>query len=386
MVHMTHPEQTAASEDRPVAAFRTLMVSLIDGAIAVECDSDDMSTWLREMMAPAADLSAPGPAAASVVIRSNPVLGPAPVAEWTEPCFALDTKVEFLPASRATSTLRLEYFDKSVSYSIGPGQVTIAPTGPSPDVRIAAFMAVRELAVTQALVAPRMQFHAAGFAADGDVALLTGPKGAGKTTTLAHLTASTGSSIVTNDRAIVSLVDGSWQVRGVPTIVGLRPDSIARLPRLFEGAVQRTVHLTRSEVPGSRKSERQIKAGRVPSMSLAQLADRVGSPLTAGGRLASISVLRIDESVQTFALRQLTRAEAKREIYRLRFGMVTEPRPLTVFETLLGRKETPAFDRSLLDQLVSEVPCVEVRVGSGLPESEQAGQELAAALLALQNG
>jgi hypothetical protein len=386
MVHMTHREQAVTTEDDALAVRCNLMVSLIDGGTAVRCDNDDMAAWLREMMGPSVDLSAPGPAAVSVVIHSHPVLEPPRGTQWTEPCFALDTKVEFLPASRADSILRVEHSEKSVSYAIGGGEVVIAPSGPSPDLRIAAFAVVRELAVAQALLSPRLQLHAAGFAGGDAVALLTGPKGAGKTTTLAHLAASSGSSIVTNDRAIATPDVGSWQVQGVPTIVGLRAGTLERLPRLFDGAARRTVHLTRNEIPLSRESERRIKPGRLPSMSLAQLAERVGSPLAAGGRLASLSVLRVDESVQTFALRPLTPTEAERQIYHLRFGMITEPRPLTVFEAMLGLKETPAFDRSLLGRLAAEVPCIEVRVGSGLLKSTQAGQELAAALLDPHHG
>jgi len=66
--------------------------------------------------------------------------------------------------------------------------------------------------------------------------------------------------------------------------------------------------------------------------------------------------------------------------------MITEPRPLTVFETMLGRRDTPPFDRSLLGRLASEIPCFEVRVGSGLLKSAQAGRELAATLLDPPNG
>jgi hypothetical protein len=377
---MTDGERALASEDR-TAVTPPLAVSLLSGVTAVECDSAAMATWLGEMLGPAFDLSASGPADVSVVISSEPVRGPTPAARWTEPCFALDTQVQMLPASRAGSVLRIDHDEKMTAYFIGPRRVTIAPVGPSPDVRIAAFLALRELAVGLALATPRLQLHVSGFAADGAVALLTGAKGAGKTTTLAHLAASTGSSVVTNDRAIVSSGQGSWQVRGVPTIVGLRAGTRAGLPGLLEDVTERTVHLTSRELAGSAEPDRRVKPGHVPAMSLAQLARRVGSPLVAGGRPASLGVLRIDDSVGTFALRPMAVAEAERVLYDQRFGVVTEPRPPTVFELLLGRKDPPVFDRALLRRLVSDVPCIEVRMGHGLLKSEEAAQDLAAALL-----
>jgi hypothetical protein len=384
---VTHPEQSVASGDRPQPVPLEAVVRLVDGGTVLRCDRDDMAAWLREMMAPAVDFLPGGPAAASVVVQAEPVLGPAPSATGSQPCFAVDTKVEFLPSSGTAggaTPLRLEHYDKTVSYAIDGDQVTIAPSGPAPDLRVATFMAVRELAVAQALAQapPILQLHAAGFACAGRVALLTGPRGAGKTTTLSHLTASSGYAIVTNDRALAFPGADGWEVRGVPTIVGIRSGTMELLPHVFAGAAERTVHLTCDEIPASAAAERRIKPGRVPSMTLAQMARRVGAPLAAGGRLASISVVRIDETVPTFALRLLDPPEAEEAIYPLRFGRLTEPRPLTVFETMLGRTAPPPFDRALLRRLAAAVPCLEVRVGRGLLESPTAGGELAAALLA----
>jgi hypothetical protein len=388
---VTHPEQSVASGERPEPVPLELeleleaVVRLVGGGTVLRCDRDDMAAWLREMMAPAVEFLPGGPAAASVVVHSEPVLGTAPGATGSQPCFAVDTKVEFLPSSGTaggTTPLRLEHDDKTVSYAIDGDRVTIAPSGPAPDLRVATFMAVRELAVAQALASPTLQLHAAGFASAGRVALLTGPRGAGKTTTLSHLTASSGYAMVTNDRALAFPADDSWEVRGVPTIVGIRSGTMELLPHVFAGAAERTVHLTCDEVPASAAAERRIKPGRVPSMTLAQMARRVGAPLAAGGQLASISVVRIDETVPTFTLRLLDPPEAEEAIYPLRFGRLTEPRPLTVFETMLGRTAPPPFDRALLRRLAATVPCLEVRVGRGLLESPTAGGELAAALLA----
>jgi hypothetical protein len=357
------------------------VVRLVEGGTAVRCDRDDTAVWLREMMGPAADFIADGPAGATVGVHAEPVLGPAPSATGSEPCFALDTKVDFLPSSGG-APLRVEYAEKSVSYLLEGDQVTIAPSGPAPDLRVTTFMVVRELAVAQALATPMLQLHAAGFASAGRVALLTGPKGAGKTTTLSHLAASSGCAIVANDRALARDGADGWEVRGVPTIVGIRPDTMALLPDMYAGADERAVHLTCDELPSTAAEHRLITPGRVPSMTLAQMARRAGVPLAAGGRLASLSVVRIDDTVPSFSMRRLDPPEAEEAIYPLRFGMVTEPRPLTVFETMLGLTSPPSFDRMLLRRLVAAVPCFEVRVGRALLESASAGQELAAALLA----
>jgi hypothetical protein len=381
MGSVTHPEPSVATGERPEPVPLESVVRLVNGGTVLRCDREDVAAWVREMMAPAVDFSTHGPPAASVVVHSRAVLGRVPAATGSEPCFAVDGNVVFLPSS-GTAPLRLEHDDKTVSYVIDGDQVTITPSGPAPDLRIATFMAVRELAVAQALASPALQLHASGFASAGRVALLTGPKCAGKTTTLSHLAASSGYAIVTNDRALAFAGAEGWEARGVPTIVGIRPGTMELLPHLFAGAAQRTVHLTCDEVPTSTASDRRIKPGRMPSMSLAQMARRVGAPLAAGGRLASISVLRIDETVPTFTVRPLAPSEAETVLLPLRFGVATEPRPVTAFEAMLGQQTPPAFDCALLRQMVQAVPCLEVRLSRRLLESPSAGRELAAALLA----
>jgi hypothetical protein len=373
----------APTEDSDAGGLHRLTLSLIEGTLAVECEDASVLAWLREMTTPAFDLATSGDPFASVIVKPRCRSGLALLADRREPCFALDAKALAFPARTVGTTRTVHDRDTGAVYLIGSKRVEIGPLGPSPGLRIAAFRVVRELAVARAMATPRLQLHAAGIESDGRVVLLAGPSGAGKTTTLAHLAASTRASIVANDRAIVSHTDGAWEVRGVPTIVVVRPDTVASLPRVFDGRPydERTVHLSLEELPNSSAADRQRKFHWRPAMSMAQLAAAVGVPLAAGGRLASIALLQMDEAVTTFAVRPLPLDEAERRLQLVRFGMVTEPRPPTVFETMLGWNEVPAYDSSLARLLVGEVPCVEVRIGSGLLASQNAGAELLAALL-----
>lgn len=363
----------------------TLALSLMQGGVSIDCRDAAVRSWLSEMLLPAFEVIQPSRAGAAVVVRPTPRhAGRVRRDAEVLPCFALDHQVVSLPAERTGSSTLVDDADVGVSYDLGPDSVEVRPLGAAPGLRIGVFRVVRELAMVQALGSSRVQLHASGLAVGGDVVLFAGPRESGKTTTLAHLAASTGADIVANDRVLVDRCETSWEVRGVPTIVSLRPDTMARLPNLFaaQESAGRTVHLTMAEAKGAPRSPQKTGVAERLAVSLPQLAASLGVSLAAGGTLGCIALLTIDETVGSFAVRPLRAGQAMTRLEASRFGAGTEPRPTTVFEAWLAGEHAPQQARVPVCDLAQTAECVDVRVGPGLLRSEQAAKDLLHALLA----
>jgi len=355
-------------------------------SVRVVCESDATAQWLREMLTPWFDLVQPRPDTPTVRVYESPrAEGPPGGSVTTAPCFALDRTVETAPARTVKGSVLIDHDAIGASYDITASEVVVRPYGPRPTARLGAFLVVRELLIARMPAGVHVQLHASAMRFGGDVIVMTGPAGSGKTTTLAHLAGSVGAGIVANDRTLVHPEGGSWQALGVPTIVGLRAGTLAALPHLL-GAIAsrgRTIHLTVTEAERAPASSRERVPGRHLAVSLAQLARRLAVPLVAGGRIGCIVMLVVDHDVHAFALRRLAPPEAGPRLLALRFGAATEPRPPTVFETWVGRHPGPVDDVTRLDALVRTTACAEVRVGPGLLAGEQAATDLLSALAAL---
>ncbi len=357
-----------------------LALRLVTGGVRLHCEDRALTAWLREMTAPAFELVGIDPSFPAVVVTepAAPDEGPSS----TEAVFALDASITTLPTRRHGPRTVIEDHGQMVTYALGADEVTVTAWPGSAGLRISVFLVVRELAVAQVRSTSRLQLHAAGLAAGGRVSLIAGPKGSGKTTTLAHLLSSAPAALVTNDRAIVSQAGEGWRAHAVPTIVAVRPDTVARLPHLFRrsGFPGRTAHLSRDELASSTPEDRQPRPGRPPSMSLSQLATLVDRPLRASGILTSVAMVEVDSDVGTYELRRITGPAAEGALRATRFGSVTEPREPTVFERMLGAERAPRDDPALIRRLVEEVACYELSVGPGFLESASAAQEVLGAL------
>ncbi|MEN3315646.1 MAG: hypothetical protein V7605_1880 [Acidimicrobiaceae bacterium] len=352
-------------------------------SVCVHCESEATTRWLCEMLTPWFELLEPVAGDMTVRVHESPReegLGTGP--RVTVPCFALDRTMASGQARAVEGSLLVDDHAIGASYDITPTDVVVRPMGPRPSVRLGAFFAVRELLVAGVAPGAGAQLHASAVTFEGNVILLAGPKRSGKTTTLVHLAGSVGAGIVANDRTLVQPGSDSWSVRGVPTIVSLRPGTVAALPHLLAPveARGRTIHLTLAEAARAPAAARARVPGRELAVSLAQLGHRLGAPLVAGGRVGTIAFLAVDRDVDTFAVRSLTAGQARDRLADARYGAATEPRPLTVFETRVGRELVPGGDARLLGALGRDIACLDVRVGPGLLTSGAAAADLVATL------
>jgi hypothetical protein len=76
--------------------------------------------------------------------------------------------------------------------------------------------------------------HAACAFKEGEATLIVGPKGAGKSTTLLDMVLHRGFQLLSGDKALLTIRDGSFRVSGWPDYPHLGAGTLSRYPRLVE--------------------------------------------------------------------------------------------------------------------------------------------------------
>lgn len=344
----------------------TIDASLLDRSVRVDCPLDGVVAWLAEMLSPSFAVSAPSPAAARATVRvtvGDPVGEPG---GQSFPCFALDAGVHPLPGRESGGAVVVHDARFGASYRLEPGAVTVVVPGDTPGARLAVFRVVRELAVATVRGPGRGQLHASAVATPEGVVALAGPKEAGKTTLAVHL-ASTGAALVSNDRVLVARDGAGWRAVGVPTIVSVRPATLALFPELARRvpAVERPVALSSRETAAALDAAGPVTAAhtRQPlGVSLAQIGEATGAPLSPGGSLRCVAFVHRDTTSRAFAVEALERDEARHALEAARLG-AGAPRPATIFERVLGVDSPERQEQRTLARLADEVRCVAVHVG-----------------------
>jgi len=148
-------------------------------------------------------------------------------------CFLLDSRVVGLPAiTRPDGQTWIDDRDLDVVYEVHHRGVRIVAAADGPGPRVAVMRVVRELASLNAARSGSCLLHAAVTAFDNGGLAICGPKRAGKTTLLISLLTSAGARFVANDRAVATPHADGVELKGIPTIVAIRGDTIERFPGL----------------------------------------------------------------------------------------------------------------------------------------------------------
>jgi hypothetical protein len=368
----------------------TRRYGLFDATIEVATDAPAVLAWLDEFLTPAFEIRREG--TADFVVRIIADEGAYEGAAATRPagpptlaaCFALDREVTRRPSWAASGDVLVEGGKPGVLYRIRGTRVDILVHPASGHLRAPAMRVIRELAVARTLArSDRMQLHAAALETDGLGLLLAGPKGAGKTTLLGYLAASTGARVLANDRVLLDRTRGGVEVRGVPTIVSIRPDSRRLLPCSFDAIprIERPVYLTVAEADAARVISGGAGEASRLSVSPAQLARQLGVALAARARLAAIAFPGAHPDPEDLAVDRLDAAEAGRRLRDARFGARSGKDGPTIFEQLAGEVRPPHADASLVAVLARAVPCFSVRMGARLFADARAARAVLSACL-----
>lgn len=196
-------------------------------------------------------------------------------------CFTLDGPPEPWALARGADG-REAAFDERLGVALRPMRVPV-PTvdvlvdDERPQGRAALMRVVREHAAAHAHARGDLPLHAAGVVAHGKATLFVGPRRAGKSTQLLHALTSPGARILTNDRAFARIEDNAAVVSGMPTIVSLRQETVARHPALQRalagGAWYYPATVAECQAHSERGTRVQPPSSRpVPGLSGQQLA------------------------------------------------------------------------------------------------------------------
>ncbi len=364
--------------------------ALLSTTIEIASDLPEVSAWLDEFLRPAfeerhgsaTDFSVrvrAGSEASAAVASTRP---PGPLPET--PCFALDQEVVCHPSWRVSERTVIEDQKLGAYYVLAGNQVEVVVLPGSSAFRTGAMRVIREIAACRALASPAcLLLHAAAVEAGGRSVLVAGPKNAGKTTLLAYLAAATRTGILSNDRALVSRDASGFEVRGVPSIVSIRPQTLAFFPSLARGipAVQRPAHLTLAEADAAFAAHGGVDARIRLRLSPPQLARQLGVPLSASARLSAVAFPATPCDRSSFRVDRLSVTEAALRLRESLFGVGSGKSATTAFERFTRARRPEHGDAAMIDAIASQVPCFSVGIGAERFAEPEAAEALLAACL-----
>lgn len=342
-------------------------------AVLVDGDRPEPVRWLEEFLAPPFRVGARDAYAASVTLREDArryaeALANQPAATAALDAFVNDTHMIQLP-HWSSGPDRLTAFQQSfrVFYAVDRAARSVAILSPenNASARTALMRVVREIAMNRARSDGGVFLHAAAIAVGERGLLIAGEKGAGKTTVLLHLLRETGADYVANDRVLLVSPDGAT-ARGMPTIVTVRPRSLAFVPGLQAALVARSFHYLRTlaEAAADARPPRPWADDSV-GLSPAQVCALLGVERRAECIPCALLFPRITTESGGAHLRELTPGEA---VARLRRALLSAGLAKHTSDLVAFRDDPPAGEEpveEMLHAVAARVPCMECRLGAG---------------------
>ncbi len=287
--------------------------------------------------------------------------------------FRLDQGLVSLPVFTGAGGEAVAYDAKyDCFYTLGAARIDVVGHPRARDYRSGTMRVVREIATVRALASGARLLHAGGVVLGGAAVVIAGPKAAGKSTLLCQLAATPGAALLANDRVLVHAAPTPTAC-GVPTVVGLRPETLAMFPRIAADlpAVRRPAALTLEESVREAGTAALDRARSI-RISPAQLADGLGVPRAGGAPLRALlfpgrdgaSARRAD--AEGAEVHRLSHGEARAALADARFGTDTSP-ARTVFERRFGGPGAAdrGDDRDAFESALARgVPCYRVRWGA----------------------
>lgn len=335
--------------------------------------------WLEEFLSPPFRIGARDAYAASVTLcedsrRYEEVLARRPPAATVAlDSFVNDTHMIQLPAwacGPGTTTAFQQSF--RVLYTVGQASrsVTILSPEHNASARTALMRVVREMAMNRSRRDGGVFLHAAAISVGGRGMLIAGEKHAGKTTVLLHLLRETAADYVANDRVLLPS-PAAATARGMPTIVTVRPQTLAFLPGLRSELVARSFSYLRTlaEAAADAQPARAWADGSF-GLSPAQLCALLGVERRAECTPQVVLFPRITAESDAGRLHDLAPGEASIRLRRalLSSGLAKRTSDLVAFPDDPPPPEDDAVDE-MIGAFAARVPCVECRLGTRSYES-----------------
>lgn len=343
--------------------------------ISVVSDRESDIAWLREFLAPSFD---PRPveepdftvevshdrARRAALLTTRPRGRRDRVA-----CFALDREVVHHPAWTTAGRVVVRDRRHGVYYVLSDASVAVIAADRAQLARSGVMRVIREIATARALAAPgNLQLHAAAVEIGGRGILFAGPKASGKTTLLTYFLTATAARLVSNDRVFAIRTLDGFDLRGVPTIVSVRPGTQELLPGRFGHVpdVPYPYRFTLAEADGLLAAAGGTDGTTRLTLSPAQFARELSVALVRRATLDSIVFPEPHPDPSAFTIDRLTPEEAALRLRGGRLGVDSAKNGPTVFEHLVGATRPEGADEALISSMADEIPCFSVRTGARL--------------------
>lgn len=325
-----------------------LGLSYRDLRLRIDGPDPALLDWLAEFLAPAFTVGAAEPADCRievVVDQDRLAAAWARVAADAAPltCLVQDRELVRLPAGHDRSGVTIRDDAAGLAYEVSPDRrrLTLLTAARNRALRAALMKVVREVALSAAWT-PGLVLHAAACAVGERALLIAGPKRAGKTSLLLHVLGSPGARLASNDRTVV-VIDGTRLVaHGLPTIVTLRADTVARL--FADDAARRAAlryHFALTIAEAQALPPAADPTPRALGCSPAQLAHLLGVERQGRADATALLLPRVDAAARGIALRRLDTATAVRCLADVLFAAHAAPQVSKAF-ALPDRAAVPA--------------------------------------------
>lgn len=302
---------------------------------------------------------------------------PKKLANWIE-CFTLDGSFERYRLETDSGTRRVLWHpEHAVRLEIDATARTVNIACPAAEAsrgRMVLMRTVREIATAHALQDGMLHVHGAAFRHGENTIMLTGPKTAGKTSSLLYALHH-GAQLLGNDRLLVGF-DQQPVVRGMPTVVKVRPESLRFFPKLARRHRIRPYKFVESMEESLRRvrwSTTDGNADVTPRLTNTQLCDLLGIGSAKEAPLTAIFFPRVDARVQGFAVRRVVPAAAADRLWReclLRPGKHQRISP-ALGVSASGEGIDPQTEQAQCLRLAQHVPCFELQLGLAAYEMPQ---------------
>jgi hypothetical protein len=346
--------------------------------IAVGVASPDPThlAWLEEFLVPAFEKTDVGACDRWVVLDTDAARHATALARGAvsgKPavaCFAMDGAMISHPQWTGAEPGERTLFDEEYRafYRIDgrTGHVQILAGGPPSLTRVAMMRVVRELAMTACLGHGGLLLHGAAFALGGLGVLLAGPKRAGKTTLLLHALQATGAAFVANDRVFAWSADGRLVLRGMPTVVTIRPETLAMFPRVVARARAGAYWHGRTLAESHHSGERRLalSAAGAATLTPAQLCRVTRVAPLAEATAWRLVFPRVDPTIAGIRLERLALGAVAQRLRETVFSAGAPDRISEAFAPPGLQLAADALDRRARE-LARRVPGYDARLGTG---------------------
>ncbi|MGH7412488.1 MAG: hypothetical protein ACREJ6_15715 [Candidatus Methylomirabilis sp.] len=332
-------------------------------------------SWLEEFLSPQFQLLDEGASECTVSLTANNQLFREVFRRGARPdggrvdCFALDSHLVRLPLWQSVGPDQI-IFDPQfrVFYVVNPdgAGTEMLTRANNLSARISLMRVTREFAMNHLHRAGCLIIHGSAFVVGDRGVIIAGPKRAGKTTLLIHALRGGAVAYLSNDRVVASFDGTAPMLRGMPTVVTVRRQTLEMFPSLLDRLVARSY---RSRLSLGEIREAQLRPVQPDQdgnyyLSPAQFCDLLQVASVAQAQAEALVFPQVTGRSGTIELERLSSKAAAVRLADCLFSSHSMQKVSAVF-ALSGSGAIP--DRAMLEdlclRLTSQVRCFECRLG-----------------------